>query len=187
MYNWNSRKRQFLNFETFSCRTIASTIDGDQWSFYPNWAIPTKVSPTSLLHIFYFDAKHGNKESKNKESSVSGIWFLFIVFSLFFARQVSEKRSCSHVVQLLRLRFVWCYLKFSCHCLISSHLHDYYSHSMRVNGIRLKETYNLKSSPKPCVVLQTLFFQFMSFLENSRSPMKQILQANETTHLPISL
>lgn len=80
--------------------------------------MPTKVSRTSLLHIFYFDAKHGNKESKNKESSVSGIWFLFIVFSPFFAWQVSEKRSCSHVVQLLRLRFVWCYLKFSCHCLI---------------------------------------------------------------------
>lgn len=51
----------------------------------------------------------------------------------------------------------------------------------------MMETYNLRSSPKPCVVLQTHFFQFMSFLENSWSPMRQILQANETTHLPISL
>lgn len=127
------------------------------------------LSNFSHLHLYYFEAKYGNKDSKNiykRNFSIQLIVFLLFFFSpLFLCLTGFSKRSCSHVVQSLGLRFVWCHLKFSglfFSFLDSSHLHDYYSCWLRVKGIRLMETYDLRSSPKSCAVSSDTFLSIRS-------------------------
>lgn len=131
--------------------------------------MPTKVSPTS--HIYIYITLKQSMVTKIpriyiKEISVSNLSFFYCFFSpLFLCLTGFSKRSCSHVVQSLGLRFVWCYLKFSglfFSFLDSSHLHDYYSCRLRVKGIRLMETYDLRSSPKSCAVSSDTFLSIRS-------------------------